>query len=339
MEGLQPPRAFPSSIGSFYDTVTGSNNNSYGISHGGSYVGFMSGFSYHSSTNCLRGYPSPPPGSAGSGGGGEADVGSGNCCSSSAIAPSSCGGTHNGHSWSSPPAHHGEKAVGHFPFSYQDMFTSGMHHGSAGATPHNGLTAHTKHGYTVGATSSHPAARNGDEELARPDSGSDHGGTQQTVSASYTWMAPPPNVRTRKKRKPYTKYQTFELEKEFLYNMYLTRDRRTHISRTLSLTERQVKIWFQNRRMKLKKMRAREETERKHSHHGDAKHSLGSSAGGGGGVGADHHQHPASCGVADLIHKPSALHHGYGGIHETNPLAELQQQGLPIVQHHIVASI
>lgn len=63
-------------------------------------------------------------------------------------------------------------------------------------------------------------------------------------------------TRTKDKyRVVYSDHQRLELEKEFHYTRYITIRRKSELAQALQLSERQVKIWFQNRRAKDRKQK------------------------------------------------------------------------------------
>ena len=57
----------------------------------------------------------------------------------------------------------------------------------------------------------------------------------------------------RKPRQAYSAKQLDQLEAEFKADKYLSVSKRLELSKTLQLTEVQIKTWFQNRRTKWKK--------------------------------------------------------------------------------------
>ncbi|XP_028925379.1 homeobox protein Nkx-2.2 [Ornithorhynchus anatinus] len=63
-------------------------------------------------------------------------------------------------------------------------------------------------------------------------------------------------AKKRKRRVLFSKAQTYELERRFRQQRYLSAPEREHLASLIRLTPTQVKIWFQNHRYKMKRARA-----------------------------------------------------------------------------------
>ncbi|XP_016964276.1 homeotic protein caudal [Drosophila biarmipes] len=168
------------------------------------------------------------------------------------------GGATEGGPGSAPPNHQQHIAEG---LPSPPITVSGSEISSPGAptsasSPHHHLGHHLS--AVAGNNNNSPSTHNNNNNSAV----NNNNRTSPSKPQYYEWMkkpaypAQPQPGKTRTKDKyrvVYTDFQRLELEKEYCTSRYITIRRKSELAQTLSLSERQVKIWFQNRRAKERK--------------------------------------------------------------------------------------
>lgn len=118
---------------------------------------------------------------------------------------------------------------------------------SNNSTPSNMVSPTTKEEIDNSSTGVSSPDEKESEKLSGKDNNDANSDSGETASGD------PP--KKRKRRVLFSKAQTYELERRFRQQRYLSAPEREHLASIIRLTPTQVKIWFQNHRYKLKRSR------------------------------------------------------------------------------------
>ncbi|XP_078535021.1 NK1 transcription factor-related protein 1 [Lissotriton helveticus] len=158
---------------------------------------------------------------------------------------------------------------------------------------------------------------------------SPQGGSQQAKPKRKRTGSDSKSGKPRRARTAFTYEQLVALENKFKSTRYLSVCERLNLALSLSLTETQVKIWFQNRRTKWKKQNPGADT------------SAPTGGGGGGMGGLSPLSHSPPMGGPLSMHGGGHGHHGYAGPHHHHPGAGglMCAAQLPFLPAHSAAAV